>query len=70
MYVVGFLGDDGFLGRTFVLYETSVRDIERAVEQILDDQSLSARKIAERLAHSCSFKVDNGHLFCGSLEDV
>ena len=69
-YVVGRIGSDGVLSRTFSC-ETPLEVVEAVVELTMDDPGeTDVAALGHRLMEECTVRVDEQTYFCGVLEDI
>lgn len=66
MYVIGFLGHDGSLGRTFYSHNM-VQAVSTVLKMIEDDGQREPPE--DYFEDECSFCTSLGYYFIGSLED-
>ena len=70
MNVVGFMGNDGSLGRTIVTY--SNEDLKRAVYELTDENGDNDifYDVLSSLEENCQARTDFGTYFHGELEEL
>lgn len=66
MLVVGFLGKDATLGRTFMVHDQE--EVQNKLQELLEENEETKTIPENHFEDNCVFETDNGFYFVGGLE--